>query len=166
MQQTVILTYKMLMNKLFNEDIDESWIEWALEMLEAGYESKHLNILAGMSFPFNQFELQDLTDRVLSDLKLDYKDKYSTIRKYAYYLISVTINNPNRYLSALSELKDICNNLNMDHEYMNFWSLYFAKYDLNESENQYYWKSATQSNIDEIIKEQFSDFIAKFEKQQ
>jgi len=34
--QEVLSTYRILMKKAFNEDIDESWVEWALEMMEAG----------------------------------------------------------------------------------------------------------------------------------
>jgi len=33
----VISTYRVLMKKAFNEDIDEAWIDWALEMIKAGY---------------------------------------------------------------------------------------------------------------------------------
>ncbi|WP_316822517.1 hypothetical protein [Pedobacter gandavensis] len=35
----VISTYKILMKKSINHDIDEAWVEWAREMMQAGYES-------------------------------------------------------------------------------------------------------------------------------
>lgn len=64
----VISTYKVLMKKAFNEDIDEAWIDWAIETIQAGYESDNLYILAGITRPYHQFELQRLTDKVLAEM--------------------------------------------------------------------------------------------------
>jgi hypothetical protein len=32
----VLSTYKILKSKAFNENINEGWIDWAMEMIEAG----------------------------------------------------------------------------------------------------------------------------------
>ena len=152
------------MKKAFNEDIDESWIDWALEMMEAGYEAENLYILAGITKPYNQFELQELTDKVLADLNLRINDKLLTIRNYVYYIISKSMNEPNNYLKTLKEIKDICIGLDMDNEYMNFYLLYFAKDDLNESENQWYCDGADRSNIDKIVKENFQKYIDRIDE--
>lgn len=162
--QEVISTYRILMKKAFNEDIDESWIEWALEMMGVGYESDNLYILAGITKPYNQFELQELTNKVIAELKLDTNDKSLTIRNYVYYILSTTINEPNKYLSTLREVKDICIELDMESEYMDFYLLYFAKDDLNDSENQWYWDCADRNNIDAIIKEKFQEYIEKIDE--
>lgn len=155
----VISTYRVLMKKVFNEDIDESWVEWALEMIEAGFESDNLYNLAGITKPYNQFELQELTDKVIADLNLQTSDKSFTIRNYVYYILSTTINEPIQYLSTLREVKDICIGLDMEKEYMDFYLLYFAKDELNESENQWYWDGADRNNIDKIIKVKFKEYI-------
>jgi hypothetical protein len=52
----------------------------------------------------------------------------------------------------------------MESEYMDFYLLYFAKDDLNESENQWYWDSADKNNIDEIIKRKFQEYIDKIDE--
>lgn len=85
----VISTYRVLMKKAFNEDIDEVWIDWALEMIQAGYESDNLYMLAGMTSPYHQFEMQRLTDKVFADLNLDYEDKGLMIANYVYYIIQL-----------------------------------------------------------------------------
>jgi hypothetical protein len=162
--QEVISTYRILMKKVINEDIDESWVEWALEMMEAGYESDNLYILAGITKPYNQFELQVLTDKVIADLNLETSDKSLTIRNYVYYILSTTINEPCKYLSTLREVKDICIDLDMEMEYMDFYLLYFAKDDLNDSENQWYWDGADRNNIDKIIKDKFQEYIDKIDE--
>jgi hypothetical protein len=155
----VISTYRVLMKKAFNEDIDEMWVEWALEMIQAGYESDNLYILAGINRPYHQFELQRLTDKVLADLNLDYEDKSLMIRNYIYYIISTALNEPSNYLSTLREIKDICIALDMEQQYMDFYLLYFAKDDLNESEVQWYWDGADRTNIDLIIKNVFQRYL-------
>ena len=135
-----------------------------MNTLEAGYESDNLYILAGFTKPYNQFELQELTDKVLADLNLTTSDKSLTIRNYVYYILSKTINEPSKYLETLKEVKDICIGLEMDKEYMDFYLLYFAKDDLNESENQWYWDGADRNNIDEIIKEKFKEYIDRIDQ--
>ena len=64
MTKLVISTYKILKEKDFNSDINKSWIDWAIEMMEAGFETDSLYQLAGISKPYNQFELQELTSKV------------------------------------------------------------------------------------------------------
>ncbi|MCD0489937.1 hypothetical protein LPB86_16970 [Pedobacter sp. MC2016-14] len=152
------------MKKAFNEDVDETWIDWALEMIEAGYESDNLYILAGISRPYHQFELQRLTDKVLVDLNLDYEDQPQMIRNYVYYIISSTINEPSNYLSTLKEIRNICMDLDMEQEYMDFYLLYFAKDDLNESGVQWYWDGAYRTNIDLIIRNIFQVYLDKMVK--
>lgn len=164
MRQPVLSTYKILKEKAFNSDIDETWIDWAIEMMEAGFESDNLYELAGISRPYNQFELHDLTNKVLNDLSLDYSDRKLVIKNYVYFIITNSVNIPEAYIGTLRELKDICIDLDMEKEYFDFYLLYFAKDDLTESENQWYWDGANRSNIDEIITEQFVKWKTKFEQ--
>ena len=161
----VLSTYKILKAKAFNENIDETWIDWAIEMMEAGYESDNLYMLAGETKPFNQFELQELTRKVLKDLGLDYADKKTALRNYVYYLISTSIEHPETYYKTLRELKNICQDLDLDKAYMDFYLLYYAKDDLLVDEVQWYWDGADRQNIDEIIKERFKKWMDEYEQQ-
>jgi len=161
--EPVLSTYKILKKKAFNENIDESWIDWAIEMIEAGYESDNLYMLAGITKPYNQFELQELTNKVLNDLHLDYSNKQKAIDGYAFFIITKTIDNPKGYLSALGELKDICMDLNFNEDYMNFYLLYYAKDDL-DGDN--YWEGVTRDNVDQIVKEEFSKWITSYKNRQ
>lgn len=161
----VLSTYKILKAKAFNENIDETWIDWALEMMDAGYQSDNLYMLAGETKPFNQFELHELTRKVLEDLGFSYADKDAVLRNYVYYLITNSIDNPETYFKTLRELKNICQDLDMDAKYMDFYLLYFAKDDLAVEEVQWYWDGATRENIDQIIQERFRKWMTEFEQQ-
>jgi hypothetical protein len=85
-------TCEILAFKALNRDIDQKWTEWALNMVMAGFDNEYLLILAGESEPFNQFQLQNLTTKVLDDLNLDYSDKDLCIRSYACYLVGKSLN--------------------------------------------------------------------------
>ncbi len=156
-------TYKLLMQKAFDLPLGENVVDWAIEMIETGYESANLYMLAGETKPFNQFEMRDLTDKVLQDLHLSYSDKNKVAQDYAHSLINASIQNPATYFETLEKLKEIYLTLDMDAEYTNFYSLYFAKDDLNYSEHQWYREGATRENIDAIIKNEFQKFIDKIQ---
>lgn len=162
MKEPVLSTYKILKEKAFNSDINESWIDWALEMMEAGYESVNLYELAGTTRPYNQFELQDLTTKIFKEFNLDYSDKTQTLKNYVYFLITSNIDKPEKYDKVLREFRDIYYELDMDKEYQDLALLYWAKDDLLYADNQHYWDGANRENIDAIIREQFELFIRRF----
>jgi len=165
MKEPVFLTYKILKEKALNSDIDENWIDWAIEMMQVGYETDSLYQLAGISKPYNQFELQDLTNKVLKDLQLDFSDKKTILKNYTYFLIKSNIDVPKNYDEVLKELKNISYELEKEIEYQSFVFLYWAKDDLKYYDHQDYWKGADKTNIDKIIKQQFELYIAKIENE-
>ncbi len=164
--ESVLSTYKILKKKAFNEIIDESWIDWAIEMVEAGYESDNLYMLAGMTRPYDETGLQELTRKILLELHLDYSNKQKAIEDYALFIITKTIENPKGYLSALRELRDICLDMGYNKDYMNFYLLYYAKDDLDGEDYQYYWDGATKQNIDQVIKDEFSKWVTNYKNRQ
>jgi hypothetical protein len=165
-KEPVLSTYKILKEKAFNSDINESWIDWAIEMIEAGYEADRLYELAGVSRPYNQFELQDLTSRLLKDLQLDYSGKREALKNYVYFLVTSNIDKPENYYKVLREFRDIYYELDMDIEYQDLALLYWAKDDLLcGADYQYYWEGANRQNIDCIIKDKFELLKRQFEKE-
>ena len=165
MKKIVLSTFKILKEKAFDSDINESWIDWAIEMMEAGYESINLYELAGTTRPYNQFELKELTNQVFKDLNLDYSNKTRTLKNYVYFLLTSNIDKPENYNKVLREFRDIYYELDADTEYQDLALLYWAKDDLIYSEVQHYWDGADRTNIDLIISETFRQYIVKFENQ-
>ena len=153
---------EILVVKALNRDINKIWVDWAVDMLMAGYDTEHLAILAGESEPFNQFEMQELTDKVLAELQLDYSDKDLTIKNYVCYLIDKSLDGELDNFKVLDILKDICIELDYEIYLYDFYSLYFAKEDLSHSENQWYWDGATRENIDRIITDYFRTWKTNF----
>jgi len=157
-------TFEILAFKALGRDIDgRTLVDWAIDMLVAGYNTEYLTILAGEKEPFNPFQMEKLLNNVLSELQLDYSDMDQTIKNYAYYLIGRSLNNELDSFEALGILKDICLELEYEEFLMEFCMLYYAKDDLIYSENQHYWDGATRENIDQTILEYFFKWYAKIQ---
>lgn len=58
-------------------------VDWAVEALEAGWESTRLNMLAGIARPPNEFEVERLVERILEDLGVESPDKDALAHLYA-----------------------------------------------------------------------------------
>jgi hypothetical protein len=163
MPTPVPLTYKILWDKVQKHAIDDTWKEWALEMIEAGFESIDLYELAGILKPYNQFELQDLAHKVLSVLSLDYSDIDKVLNDYIYYFLFKNIDDITAYPKILRELRDIYYELDMDNRLLNFSLLYWAKEDLLYDEVQWYWHGANRDNIDRITHSEFAKWKQEYE---
>ena len=157
-------TAAVLAFKALNRNIDKYWVDWAVDMLVAGFDTENLIILAGESQPFNQFELQKLTDKVFGELHFDYSDKEKTIKNYVYYLVCEGLNGGIAIIKVLGSLKDLCVELDYEDYLYDFYLLYFAKDDLSYSDNQWYWKGANKDNIDVIIWESLTKWKINYEE--
>lgn len=149
-------TAEILAFKALNRDVDKTWVDWAVDMLMAGFDTEHLRILAGEREPFNQFQMQELTDIVLIELRLDHSDIDKTIKNYACYLIDKSLHGQIDNLKVLEILNNICIKLDYVEYLYDFYSLYFAKVDLSFSPNQWYWDGATRENIEQLITDYFT----------
>jgi hypothetical protein len=152
-------TYEILAFKVLNRSVDKNWTDWATEMLQAGFDTESLVILAGETAPFNQFELTHLTDKVFKELHLDYSDIDQVIKNYASYLIDKALSGQIEPSKVLDILKDICIERDYEKYLYDFYSLYFAKDDLTYSDDQWYWEGADKSNIDKVINDYFRSWL-------
>ncbi len=59
------------------------YVSWAIEMLEAGYDTRHLRILAGIDTKGSKFEADGYFLSTLYELKISIPDKTTCLRKYA-----------------------------------------------------------------------------------
>jgi hypothetical protein len=156
-------TYQILAYKALNRDIDELWIDWAIEMMESGYATEHLAILAGLSVNFmNQFYAQDLTSRALHELSLDYSNQEQAVKQYAVSLIDEMLVGRKGVADVLKELGTICEELDFENYLYDFYLLQLAYKDLHCGGYQFYWPGATQDNIDGIIIGYFQTWAEKY----
>ncbi len=100
-------TAEIVAFKMLGKSVDEHWIKWTYDMLLAGFETEELIILAGEHSPFNQFELQRLTDKIFIGLDLTFENKKVAYSNYTCYLLDRSLagkSRPEAVLRKLSEL--------------------------------------------------------------
>jgi hypothetical protein len=157
------LTIEILIRKHFGESVDENWIQWAVDMMMAGFESEHVVELAGISKPYNQFELKELTDRVFDELGLDFSDQQSLVINYTTFLAKNVLAGRRDLLKSLRALNQLFNTSDHDEIIQDFYLLYYAKEDLNYSALQWYWDGADRENIDQICLDRFRKWIEDYD---
>lgn len=123
-------TIRVLAYKALDRDFDRTWPDWAVEMLINGYDTEHLVILAGMSEPFDYFEMQTLTTKALNELGLDFSNKLQSVWNYVNYLIQLCFDGKLESVKVLTELRDLYLELDYQESLQEFYFLYYAKTDL------------------------------------
>ena len=61
----------------------EDFVAWAISMLEAGFDSKNLRILAGLTEPFYSSEVEEHLRRSFTDLGWHFPTREEALRLYA-----------------------------------------------------------------------------------
>jgi hypothetical protein len=157
-------TAKVLAYKALDRDFDNTWTDWAIDLLVDGFETEHLVILAGMSEPFDYFEMQSLTTKTLNELGLDYSNKIKSVYGYIAYLINLCFNNQITPITVLAEARDLYLELHYEQSLQRFYFLYYAKTDLIQDEVQWYIEDVDRSNIDEMVHACFSAWMETYPK--
>ena len=168
--QPIKSTAEILMSKILNHNINKIWIDWATDMLVAGFDTEKLRILAGETEPINQFYAQNLAEQILAELGIDYSDKEQITKNYVSFLIGKSLNGEISNLRALEKLErlyvelDYYEIVDRPHEDLyDFYLLSNAKSALLGSDMQWYWRKddLTKDNIDEFIHEYFKQYLSK-----
>lgn len=152
-------TAKVLAYKALDRDYDETWPDWAIELLIAGFETENLLILAGMRKPFDYFEMEGLTTKTLNELGLDYSEQLKIVQAYLTYLIHLCFNNELIPIVVLTEARDIYIELNHEVSLQQIYFLYYAKTDLMDDEVQWYVAGVDRRNIDAAVMDCFKIWI-------
>jgi len=158
--QPIESTAEVLAYKVLNRLTERAWIDWAYEMLVAGFDTENLVILAGMQQPLEYFEMRTITDTVLGELGLDHANANMVISAYAAYLAKLGLTGEIKPMAVLEMLKDIHIELEQYSPLAYFYDLYYAKKDLQYSEHQWYINGVDRSNIDQTITDYFKELIA------
>jgi hypothetical protein len=153
-------TAEIIAFKMLGHNVNKRWIEWAYDMLREGYDTENLVMLAGELEPYNQFELESLTDKVFAELNLTWENRELVYKNYVCYLVTKALDNEIKATNVLDIIKDIYIENNYEPLLRDFYMLYYAHDDLKYSENQWYWDGATRENIDKMVNDYFMEWKA------
>jgi hypothetical protein len=145
------LTYKVVaFSEIPDFNTDES-VDWAFEMVELGYNTPSLLMLAGLTKPTNYFHAIEYLKAALQELNLEVKFGKEAIISYgSFYITKIAAGNEvKRNLEEVYIL-----NQSLDHEktLYDFSTLHWAWGDLDYRDDyQYYWEGANKGNIKAIV---------------
>jgi len=162
----VKLTYNVLIKRVLPYESFEDWKDWALEMMEAGFETEHLIQLAGLSADVNHFQFEEIIKNALKELSLDALPEEEIVYGYVYYLVDQALNQKMSIKVVLGILRDLCRDRDYDKRLFDFYLLSFAKQELEEVGEQFYWEGANNDNVDTIIYTEFLKWKDKYELMQ
>jgi len=148
-------TAEILMLKVLKKPDNKAWVKWAYEMMLAGFETEHLVILAGMEEPFDFFEMQNLTDKVLGELDLDYANIELVTKDYVAYVSIQALEGKLNVGNAFYTLKSLYQELNHFQPLTECYLLYHAWEELQTGNDQWYLDKVDQSNLDQVIEYYF-----------
>jgi hypothetical protein len=159
MTRQIPSTKEILAWRVLNRSINESWVDWAVSMLQAGHDTLHLAILAGEAEPFNQFEMVAIVDKALVELGCDWSDKETVFKDYVADFLRRMLTGEITSRDALRPLMELCIELDYPSYLHKFYLLYFAQDDLRTSEVQWDWPDATRENIEETIRQHTTQWL-------
>lgn len=163
------LIYTVLSSKEFPDEFSyDLAVDWAYEMLEYGYETEHLLILAATSKPTNRLESGLYLEKAVEELKLFYLDK----REAALGLVFYNVKELSLGKSIFQNLSDI-NNVNNASDYgldelTDFSLLYEAWWEVESPSGSdfyvdFYWEGATLMNIRSIVLSYAKTWLEKYQ---
>ena len=156
-------TYKLLGLRAMDIDGVDDWVDWAMEMLEAGFDGEALAMVAGLTAPMNRFQLMTYGEAALAEQQIEVPEPQQARIGYAYHLAREALAGRKDPASALRELHEIGRDHGLEAPFGDFYFLYFAKQELQAAGEQYYWPGAHAGNIDAIIQGHLRKWVAEFE---
>ena len=150
-----VVAYSVIPNYDMNECVD-----WAFQMVELGYDSENLVILAGLSKPTNYFEAGKYVASALNELNLVALTGDSAIVSYASYYVA-KIASAELVKRNIAMLSSTCIELGYPTSIFDFYLLHFAWGDLDAGYVvQSHWDGATSENIEQLAIEEAHNWVS------
>jgi hypothetical protein len=144
------LTYKIVAFQDINEIQSDEIIQWAIEMIELGYRSENLFMLASFEKKSNFYEIENYLKKTLIELNLTPKKDKEAYVSYSYYYVLKISENKN-VKENLAELYKYCQKWNYEENIYDFYLLYWAWNDFDYFSHSSYWYEATKENIQSLV---------------
>ncbi len=151
---TKFLYYKKFEGNVLPAD----YISWAYKMLENGFSSPSLNILASLEEPFNIFEVEQFFIRAINELSLPEPSYEESMEGYVQYLLhQIMLDNESAINSAYEIYKVLRENF--DNEKVDIW------YEISEMMDDFHYgdnvKNITRESLIKIIVQEAGVWKAK-----
>lgn len=122
-----------------------------------------MSVLAGERPPYNQFELEELVDRVLVELGVvKYSRVEDAVVAYASVRVQQLLSGCDTMDAVLSELSALCSDMDYSDEIYDFYLLRWGLDDLKHDTMCYHWPDANRGNIHHIIRSYCQKWLKQY----
>ena len=150
-------TTQILAERALDMECGQACVEWAAGLLEAGFDSLNVAMLAGMTPPLNHFEVARRRDQVLADLGIADVSKSDAVRAWAAeQLRQAWTGGSAGRRTALRKVSALCVSNNYLDELYDLYLLDCAWDDLDELGHSLHWPGATAETIEDLVEERIS----------
>jgi RNase P subunit RPR2 len=153
------ITLEILAERALTQFDSKKLVDWAVNVLEIGYESKNLCILAGLDFDSTE-EREEYFCKSIEDLKLDVeKTDDELIEKYAMTIANRAIQKEISVDYAFSQMRKIVSATGYDRRYIAFYEIDEGLDYLTYDNSVLYHSGLTIENSNDFILEEFKIFV-------
>lgn len=140
-------------------------VDWAYEMMQLGYDTPSLLLLASTAKPTGYFETQNSLRLALKELGLCEKVGEEAIISYSSFYVK-RIFSKKGIKESLAPLSELYHASEYGGLIVDFFVLHNAWEDLDfGAEYQWYWEGATRENISHIVVEEAGKWLHQYENQ-
>lgn len=156
----------LLAERLISGFIDgEKCIEWAISLMERGYESDNLHILAGLDIN-DGMSIEHYFERLIDDLQLEQRRSENKLfciytSNIAHQVVDGKIS-PRKGLSVMEDIR--IRTWNSDFSINLYQFTYLEEDILLLGEYQLFYNGLTKDNVDEVIIQEMKMFLFTQEK--
>jgi hypothetical protein len=155
-------TLEILARRMLERESGQECVDWAIAMLEVGYESRSLLVLAGLTPPFNHFEVSSFRDRALQEIRPPELGIEDPVNAHVAEIVFEAIYDAGTLRDVFARVANLAIELGYPLDLQPFFNLHFAAQDLLHSDMQWYWPGATNDNIEEIMVQEARRFVARY----
>lgn len=140
-------TIRLVAEKALEGTCGENCVDWAIAQLCAGKDGYALAMLAGMTPPFNHFEVAAMRNAAFAELGIQNLPRNEAVAAYAIELLRDNIPDDRRLRAAIKELGELAIADDHRRDLFDFYLLDCAFDDLDAVGYTYHWPNADRSNI-------------------
>lgn len=153
------ITLEILAERALTQFDRKKLVDWAVSVLELGYESENLCILAGLDFDSTE-EREEYFWKSINDLRLDVeKTEDELIEKYAMTIANKAIKKEIGIEYAFSQMRKIVSATEYDHRYIAFYEIDEDLDYLTYDNSVLFNSGLTMKNAKDFILEEFEIFV-------
>jgi hypothetical protein len=146
----------LLAKKLFFGFDSQKYVDWAIDLLYADFESESLVILAGLN-GYDTEEKEEYFWKSIEELQIDIKKSdYELIENYALITARQVVENKLNVLDGLSIMLDIVRATDYEAKYRQFSDIDEDIDYLNHCEQSIYNSGLKKENIEEYVRNEFA----------